>query len=126
METKSLLFGLIGFFVGGLIVSVAATTFDGSNTTTGEDMTMNQMAESLKGKQDDEFDKAFMAEMIVHHQGAVDMAKLAENNAKHDEIKKMSREIIAAQEAEIEEMKQWQIDWGYSTSPDSMHSMHGM
>jgi hypothetical protein len=28
METKPLLYGLIGFFIGGLIVSIAATTFD--------------------------------------------------------------------------------------------------
>lgn len=28
METKSLLYGLIGFFLGGLLVSTAATTFD--------------------------------------------------------------------------------------------------
>ena len=28
MQTKELLYGLIGFFLGGLLVSVAATTFD--------------------------------------------------------------------------------------------------
>lgn len=28
METKPLLYGLIGFFIGGLLVSVAANTFD--------------------------------------------------------------------------------------------------
>lgn len=28
METKPLLYGLIGFFLGGLLVSIAATTFD--------------------------------------------------------------------------------------------------
>lgn len=28
METKPLLYGLIGFFLGGLLVSVAAVTFD--------------------------------------------------------------------------------------------------
>lgn len=28
METKPLLYGLIGFFIGGLLVSIAATTFD--------------------------------------------------------------------------------------------------
>ena len=28
MDTKALLYGLIGFFLGGLLVSVAATTFD--------------------------------------------------------------------------------------------------
>ena len=123
METKPLLFGLIGFFVGGLIVSVAATTFDKPNTTTGEHMNKNQMTESLKDKQGDEFDKAFIAEMIVHHQGAVDMAQLAESNAKHEEIKKMSREIISAQEAEIEVMKRWQSEWGYSAD-DVMQSGH--
>lgn len=28
MDTKPLLYGLIGFFIGGLLVSIAATTFD--------------------------------------------------------------------------------------------------
>lgn len=28
METKPLLYGLIGFFIGGLLVSIAATTFE--------------------------------------------------------------------------------------------------
>lgn len=28
METKPLLYGLIGFFIGGLLVSIAATTFN--------------------------------------------------------------------------------------------------
>jgi hypothetical protein len=28
METKPLLYGLIGFFIGGLLVSIAAITFD--------------------------------------------------------------------------------------------------
>lgn len=28
METKPLLYGLIGFFLGGLLVSIAATTFN--------------------------------------------------------------------------------------------------
>lgn len=28
METKPLLYGLIGFFLGGLLVSIAANTFD--------------------------------------------------------------------------------------------------
>jgi len=28
MDTKSLLYGLIGFFIGGLLVSIAAHTFN--------------------------------------------------------------------------------------------------
>ncbi len=28
MDTKALLYGLIGFFIGGLLVSIAANTFE--------------------------------------------------------------------------------------------------
>lgn len=33
METKPLLYGLIGFFIGGLLVSIAANTFEKDNIT---------------------------------------------------------------------------------------------
>lgn len=131
METKSLLYGLIGFFVGGLLVAVAATTFnkpkddDTAKTTMPmSSMSMGDMVTGLKGKTGDEFDKAFISGMIAHHEGAVDMAKLAAANAKHEEIKNLSADIISAQEKEINEMKQWQMVWGYLGDMDGMnHSM---
>jgi len=76
-------------------------------------MTMDDMTNSLKGKTGDEFDKAFLSEMIVHHQGAIDMASLAKQNAKHDEIKSMAEDIISAQTKEINQMEQWYKTWGY-------------
>lgn len=75
------------------------------------------------------YDRNFIANMIAHHQGAVDMAKLALTSAKHQELKDMANDIISAQEAEIAEMTSWQKDWGYpSTSSDNMmdHSAMGM
>lgn len=33
MDTKSLLYGIIGFILGGLLVSIAATTFDKPQST---------------------------------------------------------------------------------------------
>lgn len=125
METKPLLYGLIGFFIGGLIVSIAATALDKSATMPASDMSMSQMTGSLQAKQGDDFDQAFISAMIEHHQGAVDMAKLSASNAKHDDIKQLSLGVIAAQEKEIDQMKQWQIDWGYMNNPQS-HSMNGM
>lgn len=109
MDTKPLLFGLIGFFIGGFIVSVAATTFDKPAT--------DHLASSeiLSKKTGDDYDKAFIDEMIKHHEGAVAMAKLSANNAKHDEVRQLSQEIISAQEKEITQMKQWQMMWGYPT-----------
>jgi uncharacterized protein (DUF305 family) len=51
--------------------------------------------------------------MIPHHQGAVDMAKLAVQYAGHQEIKDMAQDIIDAQNAEISQMHNWYQSWGY-------------
>jgi uncharacterized protein (DUF305 family) len=72
---------------------------------------MASMNAGLQGKTGDAFDQEFLAEMIVHHQGAIDMAKLALSNAKHQEIKDLAQAIISAQTKEIGEMKQWQKSW---------------
>lgn len=72
---------------------------------------MMDMNASLEGKTGDEFDKAFISEMIIHHEGAVDMAELALTNAKHQEIKDLANAIISAQNKEIADMKGWQNNW---------------
>ena len=113
MQTKPLLYGLIGFFIGGFVVSVAATTFEKDAPAANHSSSMTM---SLEGKTGDAFDEAFLAEMIVHHEGALDMAELSAKNAKHPEIKQLSTEIIAAQKREITQMKQWQKDWGYKAN----------
>ncbi|MEO5691391.1 MAG: DUF305 domain-containing protein [Candidatus Saccharimonadales bacterium] len=130
METKPLLYGLIGFFIGGLLVAIAATTFNkpeqkdtATTNTSMSSMSMDDMTADLKGKVGDEYDKAFIVSMIAHHEGAVEMAKLSAKNAKHEEIKTLSTNIISAQEKEISEMKQWQMDWGYSSMQMDHSSM---
>ncbi len=52
-------------------------------------------------------DKDFVRMMIPHHQGAIDMAKVEIQYGKDEKLKAMAREIIAAQEKEIAEMKDW-------------------
>lgn len=128
MDTRTLLSGLIGFFIGGLLVAVAATTFDKpaeEKSSKGSEVTMSEMTASLKNKTGDEYDKAFIEHMIAHHQSAVDMANLSSSRAKHNEIKQLSQDIITAQEKEISEMKQWQKDWDYESTPQS-HDIHMM
>jgi len=133
METKTLLAGLIGFFIGGLLVSIVATTYSAGQDNAGQHTphismntpaTMDQMSDVLKNKTGDEFDEAFISGMIVHHEGAIDMAKMAESQAKHDEIKQLSRAIITAQESEIAQMKQWQQQWNYSGNDSDDADMH--
>jgi uncharacterized protein (DUF305 family) len=50
-------------------------------------------------------DERFIDAMVPHHQGAVEMARVALKNAEHEEIKQLSRNIISSQQAEIEELK---------------------
>lgn len=78
-----------------------------------DEMTMDDMTRNLKGKKGDEFDKLFISEMIEHHQGAIDMSKLAKIYAGHQEIKDLADDIILAQSKEITLMKQWKKDWGF-------------
>lgn len=116
METKSLIFGIVGFLLGGLLVSIAAVTFEKP-----KDAAMASMVDSLQGKNGDAFDEAFVSGMISHHQDAIDMAYMAGGQAKHQEVKDLSKAIIETQQKEIDQMKQWQKDWGYTDAMPASH-----
>lgn len=73
--------------------------------------TMSGMMAGLNGKTGDEFDKAFLSEMITHHQGAVVMAQAVLKNSKRPELIKLANDIISAQTGEITMMKNWQKSW---------------
>lgn len=108
----------IGYKIGGNKTFVTqgahmmpdGTMMGGDDHMSMKDMMTNMNAE-LEGKTGDAFDQAFLREMIVHHQGAVEMAVLALTNAKHQEIKDLAKGIIAAQNKEIADMKAWQESW---------------
>ena len=127
MTKKSILYAVAGFIIGGAMSAVVLTIFDKPDQSlslalSNQSMqalpsrseSMAGMTASLTTKTGDTFDQAFLIDMIKHHQAAVVMAKLATSRAKHDEIKTLSNDIISAQESEINQMKQWQTNWGYS------------
>ena len=81
---------------------------------------------ALKGE---DYDRMFLANMIAHHEGAVEMANLALTNASHQEIKTLATAIVSAQTSEINNMTAWQKTWGYPASSGEMmmdHSSMGM
>ena len=142
MKKEAILYGVIGLLVG-VIAAWAIATVSVNNNYTGmmhmmgmhtrtdnrgmvdnDDMTMGEMSAGLLGKTGDAFDEAFLSGMIVHHQGAIDMAKLVQANAKHDELKAMANDILSAQSKEIDQMQTWQTDWGYKTTPQSHQMGH--
>lgn len=82
-----------------------------SHGTPHQQQAMDSMTMNLQGKDGDDFDKAFLTEMIIHHQGAIDMAKLAQEHGQHAELKTLANNIITAQTSEIDQMKQWLSQW---------------
>jgi len=78
-------------------------------------MSMADMWAMLEWQTWDDLDKAFLEWMIPHHQWAIDMAEYLVD-AKHPELKQMWKEIITAQQAEIDQMNEWLVEWGYKTN----------
>lgn len=63
------------------------------------------------GAADAEFDRRFIEAMIPHHEGAVVMAKDLLQKSKRPELQTLGKEIIAAQQAEIQQMQAWKKSW---------------
>ena len=82
------------------------------------------MMNELNGKMGEAFDKAFLEQMIMHHQSAINMAASDKSNAQHQEVKDLAVAIIMAQTKEMNQVKQWQSDWVYGTA--SINSMTEM
>jgi uncharacterized protein (DUF305 family) len=74
-------------------------------------------------------DERFIDAMVPHHRGAVEMAEVALENAEHGEVRRLSEDIVSAQEAEIEELKKIkQEEFGSSRVPTNVGpgQMEGM
>lgn len=69
---------------------------------------MMDMTDGMKGKNGSTLEKTFLEEMIIHHQGAVDMANmLLKDKTIKPELREFANKIISAQNPEIEQMKAW-------------------
>ena len=127
--------------------SAAATTTTsaatGSTTSTpgammpGSGSAMMSAAPSTADGQHNAADLAFAQQMIVHHQGAIEMADLAPTRAASQQVKDLAVRIKAAQGPEIEQMQGWLTTWaaampGSTNAPSSEdtsgmdHGMSGM
>ena len=71
-----------------------------------------------------EADTTFAQMMVIHHEGAIEMATLAERDASSSEVRSLAGRIRAAQGPEIDQMRGWLQEWGEPAPEDS--DMAGM
>lgn len=89
----------------------------GSPTPTGESQATAAAAHN-------DADTTFAQMMIIHHQGAIEMAALAETQAETAEVRELAGRIKAAQGPEIDQMRTWLEEWGEPAPEDA--DMGGM
>lgn len=75
--------------------------------------------------QGEAYDEAYVANMIMHHEGAVQMAEQALAVSERQEIRSLSNDIISTQSDEIVKMRTWQNEWGYEQTASMGHGNHG-
>jgi uncharacterized protein (DUF305 family) len=77
----------------------------GQDMKTGMDkMTRDMAAAPMTG----DTDRDFVAMMIPHHQGAIDMARVELRHGNDPVLRRLATDIVAAQNKEIAMMQRWQ------------------
>ena len=81
---------------------------------------MGQPLDQLSG---DDFDKAFLMQMTMHHAMGVMMTRPVLANATHPELKTLAASIIEDQSREIGQMRAWAREWYGLEIPDMLAMM---
>jgi uncharacterized protein (DUF305 family) len=110
MKNQLLLYGVIGLLAGSLLTLLLTTSAVKSNNYPmmrmmglGQGVNRTSLANGL--------DRHFIEQMIPHHEGAVEMAKLAQERSKRSEILALAEAIIKSQVEEISQMQAWYKNW---------------
>lgn len=132
MNNKIGIIGVVGVVIfglaGGAYALYTANQADTPSSTesSGETAKTSKSSDSkyanLKG---DAFDEAFIADMLAHHEGAVNMAEQAMAVTAHEEIRTLSINIVSSQSMEMIDMRKWQKEWGYEETNSGGHMSHG-
>jgi hypothetical protein len=105
---RRLLPGLGMAVVAIAFVSVAPSLFTGPGEASflaKTDAAMARMMAGLQIKPSNDVDRDFVALMVPHHQGAIDMAEAELNYGHNEPLRGLAQEIIATQEQQIAAMR---------------------
>src|ERR1700733_2556371 len=66
---------------------------------------MDKMMADMTIKPSGDVDRDFVAMMVPHHQGAIDMAKAELKYGHNEQLRRLAQEIVVTQQQEISEMR---------------------
>src|SRR3989344_2096979 len=116
MEKNTTIIGalllIIGFGLGYFIGAGSTAPYGAHMMGDG-----SQMAQNI--------DQHFIVQMIPHHEGAIEMAKVALERSKRPEMLSLANGIIEAQQKEINDMTSWYQTWFGSAPPQGGFGMMG-
>ncbi len=69
------------------------------------DAAMNKMMADMTIKPTGDVDRDFVAMMVPHHQGAIDMAQAVLRYGRNEQLRRLAQEIIVTQQQEIAAMR---------------------
>jgi hypothetical protein len=93
-----------------LIAALACSTAAGAcgpdaSFITENDLAMNRMMDAMNITPTGDVDADFVAMMVPHHQGAIDMAVVYLRYGKNERLRRLAQEIIITQKDEITAMR---------------------
>ena len=105
MPTNLRPFETLGKLLIGLILVDALTSAAASNDEASflaeNDVAMTRMMTAMDIKPSGDIDADFVAMMVPHHQGAIDMANAQLRYGRNEQLRRLAQEIIVTQPASI-------------------------
>ena len=90
----------------GSILTVTVAKAEDSQFMADSTAAMNRMMTAMQIQSSGDADADFVAMMVPHHQGAIDMARAELLYGQNETLRRMAQEIIVTQESEIVAMQQ--------------------
>ncbi len=114
-----------------IVVTLVACRNESSNTSSNAETTASQASATTQSTASvspaaTPYDAQFLDTMSKHHQGAIEMARIAQSKVQLPELKALTKRIPADQQKEIDQMKAWREQWYGAVPPAENMQMPGM
>lgn len=99
--------GLLVFTIAAAFAGTASLSANGDEKAfiVENDVAMRRMMADMAVTPSGDVDRDFVAMMVPHHQGAVDMARLELRYGKNEALRRLAQEIVVTQSQEIVAMQ---------------------